>query len=267
MSGAMASQPPELRLYVSMSTVPGRERVVRVAVDSWLQQRRPPDRLLVVAPRNYSNRFAGSSVNISAILPRHPLIEARYCATDSGPGTKLLCALPRALALCGAIPSCWLVLADDDRTYKDWALQELEAAMLAAAEPIGLSFYLDRVWLPHAHSECYGPCVCSTLPRTTASACHGRKCCFGRQFLRSQFVTRVESTPTLVLGQGADLLAMPLGAARGAPAFFRCAVASNFLISRHDDFWISAFLSLRHDLRTRQSRTRGARLLQCTEHH
>ena len=54
--------------------------------------------------------------------------------------------------------------------------------------------------------------------------------------------------PTMVMGQGADLFALPVDLIRGAAAFFECAVGRDRLIARHDDFWISAFLKLRHNV-------------------
>ena len=54
--------------------------------------------------------------------------------------------------------------------------------------------------------------------------------------------------PDLVLGQGADLFAFPLGRLLEARRFFTCAVGLDRRISRHDDFWISAYLKLVHNM-------------------
>ena len=41
---------------------------------------------------------------------------------------------------------------------------------------------------------------------------------------------------------------MPAGRMGGALEFFRCAVGLSSLLARHDDYWISAYLRLQHNL-------------------
>ena len=102
-----------MRLYVSLATVPGREQSLPVAVRSLVEQQRPPDRLLVVVPTAFTLRAslrngtlapagerdgAARGALAAHALAAHPLVETRACARDDGPGTKLLCALPRVAA-------------------------------------------------------------------------------------------------------------------------------------------------------------------------
>ena len=122
--------------------------------ETLLHQSRLPDKVLIVFPRAFTWRAVGTSnalrgvVNTSA-LPRHDHVELVHCPRDDGPGTKLLCAehhLRRAernarrdgqqhpLPTRTSSAPRWLVLADDDRAYKPWALMEVERAILASAD-------------------------------------------------------------------------------------------------------------------------------------
>ena len=261
------------RLYVSLATIPGRERALPLVVGSLLRQSRPPDRLFVVAPELFTNRevlAAARHVNMTALLlhlPSDPRLEFITCPRDDGPSTKLLCALPRALAHLdavshggedtseGARASFWLVLADDDRIYREWALATLESAILSRgatsdATHAAFSFYTKEVWLPRARGPCYGPCECG--PEHRPSGCRGAHSCCTRQWLQSRLELswpglRYLPTglpPTLIVGQGADLFALPLQRLRSAVTFYRCAIAADARLSRHDDYWVSAFLQL-----------------------
>ena len=248
------------RLYVALATVPGREFSLQHAVASLLEQQRPPDRLLVVAPPSFTVRKQGNTanpltghVNLSS-LRTAPGLETHVCERDDGPGTKLLCALPRVLALArGALDHSWIVVGDDDRVYNNWALARLQQHICktstSSAGPRAFSFYTKGAWFPHARGDCFGPCVCTTRPPDCR-----KHCCFSRMYLRSRDeVSRLswlssQTAPDLVLGQGADLFAIPLRQLQEVRSFFDCAVALETRISRHDDFWISAYLKLVHNM-------------------
>ena len=186
-----------LRLYVGVATVPGRESTTLPrAISSLLSQTRLPERIFVAMPAGgYTLRgeLRGRAIAPTADVLRHPLVEIRRCARDDGPGTKLLCTLPRALELAvaaDALDSSIIVLADDDRIYRDWALGEIARAAWASRRPHttsadrasarAFSFYSWDVWLPHARGICYGPCECG---KCNATKRRRRSCCFGRQYL------------------------------------------------------------------------------------
>jgi hypothetical protein len=63
----------------------------------------------------------------------------------------------------------------------------------------------------------------------------------------SQRLALAGRPPDVVLGQGADLFALPLRLLGDALAFFRCASGIDARIAQHDDFWISSFLQLSHN--------------------
>ena len=256
---------PRNRFYVCIATVPGREPLLPVVVQSFLKQYRVPDRVLVLVPRVFAMRKGPSSnplrgeVDLSR-LPRHPRVEARECDRDYGPGTKLLCALPRVLQLEPAssgsgtpdLGVAWLVLADDDRIYRPWLLEQLDRTILegSASMPYGYaaaySFQTQDIWFVRPRQgRCFAPCKCPQGP----GRCTGRQYIGARAMLAWRSVRLPSDTPpTLTLGMGADTFAIPLRLLGWAPQFFSCAVGYDRLIALHDDFWISAFLRLQHNL-------------------
>jgi hypothetical protein len=201
-------KPGEPRFFVSMATLPDRNpyRALRSILEF---QTHAPEVVLVVAPRTFL-RFPNKTVDLERI--RKPFndtrLETQLCDTDNGPGTKLLCALPRLREVVAASdPSDaeWaLVVVDDDKQYRGWSLRGFSDAMRVLPLP----------W--HAFSY-----VAFTVP-----------------------VPALPSTPLRML-QGADMFAMPasqLFAGDGIAHFFECALRQTSAYRWHDDFWISAYL-------------------------
>ena len=240
---------------VSIATVPGERasRMVQEAASALLTGSRVPERLVIVAPRVFV-RFPGESVNLAAVRlgfnrEHWPRLETRYCARDYGPGSKLLCSLPVLRRLASAKPSAWaLVLADDDKWYKPWALLGLEE--LATATSLGryaFSYQVFDLWMREK--------------RGVGKALVGKG-------------SDGASAPDLRLGQGADLIAIPsaallrrsherrsnlpiedLGAeeegdlgSHGSSVYdyFACAMQVEPHLRWHDDLWISTYLRLRN---------------------
>ena len=100
---------------------------------------------MVVSASAVYKRFPGAHANLSALAPRDGLDRLSTCE-DLGPGTKLLCALPRLRELAysrrvgsrrghgGGITGrddagAFAVLLDDDLRYRPWALSWLERAI------------------------------------------------------------------------------------------------------------------------------------------
>lgn len=275
---------PPVSLYVSIATVPGRERDLAITVETLLHQSRLPDKVLIVFPRAFTWRAVGTSnalrgvVNTSA-LPRHDHVELVHCPRDDGPGTKLLCAehhLRQAernarrdgqqhpLPTRTSSAPRWLVLADDDRAYKPWALMEVERAILASADHThdSYSFHTQPLWFPHVRSldrkrgdQCWAPCECSPS-ELKAHRCTARQYVGDRSALAWPTIGLPRATPpALVIGYGISLFAMPLALTTRALGFFRCAVGYSALLARHDDFWISSYLLFEHNVTI--SRLRG----------
>lgn len=134
-----------VRFFISIASIPQRLHLVDRTVISFARQTRPPERVLLVLPYRYT-RWPLLRPNLTLVHP-HPLLEFHRCPTDDGPGTKSLCALPRLAALLGissarhhsssvpppsSLELAMLVLADDDREYKPSALELIEGAALHA---------------------------------------------------------------------------------------------------------------------------------------
>ena len=278
-------QPDGPFFLVSVGTVPGvrAKGMVLRSLESLLNMARAPDCTLLVAPRSFM-RFPNETVNLEQIRGRlsekaqkNPTLRMRYCARDYGPGSKLLCALPVLRRLAKPAMERWMiVLADDDRIYKPWALHGVEAALMQAGTPIrhAFSYKVYKLWW---------------LKNFVASRSH-----MSHVPLTANVQKSGGRPPDLRLGQGTDMMAIPahallsrttdtsnggaavtpadrsrwsafltetLGlpdqpvaaldgddslegeaATSGAFAFFRCAQRVEPLLLFHDDLWISTLV-------------------------
>lgn len=122
MASAAATNATTPRIVVAMTTCPGRANSVFGAVSSLLRNTRQPERILVSAANKFERWGGGEnvtdalkllkhfaprpstqastlleiSVHRAVGLPPNPApVETILCDKDLGPGTKLLCALPR----------------------------------------------------------------------------------------------------------------------------------------------------------------------------
>jgi hypothetical protein len=243
-----SSPRPLLRLFVSIASIPQRIHLVDKTVRSLAQQTWPPERILLVLPHTY-RRWPSLSANVSRVHA-HPLLETIRCERDDGPGTKVLCALPRVLELLDSsaagedgVPSYMyhakgqrahphahrrvsggtagsgsaaLVLADDDREYQSHAL----SLIASSAVPL------------HETSASSGARALSFLTYRLSNS--------GGYEPRSGVLVS-----NLTVGQGADLFALPIGPiarAGNIRAYFElaCEVDASFLY--HDDVWLSSYL-------------------------
>ena len=241
--GTQKQSPTGPFILVSIGTVPGMRgaHFVMQAAESLLAQTRVPDRLLVVSPRKFA-RWPNESVDLTKVQKsldaacsrRHlptTIVGHRYCERDYGPGSKILCALPALKKLARTSSTSWtLVVADDDKLYKPWALAGLHEVIRQAQRWASTPRHFAFSYLVHSQWM-------SGTPRTKGL------------IYRSG---RYGGPPVLRLGQGADLFAMPADAllesssdSRGPLAFYRCALAVEPMLRWHDDLWLSTYLLLR----------------------
>ena len=111
-------------LIAAVSTLPSRVRpLLGHALDSMYRQARQPDAVVLSQPKRYAltdllrrRAIMKSDDAEPARPPPHPLLTIVTPENDSGPGTKLLGALPTAQALAASQPGrpAYLVLFDDD---------------------------------------------------------------------------------------------------------------------------------------------------------
>ena len=199
-----------LRMFVSIASIPQRLHLVPNTVKSMAAQTFPPERVFLVLPYRFT-RWPTVSVNLSLVVqPIHPLLQICRCERDDGPGTKVLCVLPHLRRALGPDVelqrNVCLILADDDREYRHTALALVRDAWLRAAlAPRAFSF------------QTY------VLPNS------------GRADVADS---------ALMVGQGADLFALPFAAlvSHDLRRFFElaCSIDSSFYF--HDDVWLSAYL-------------------------
>ena len=93
LSSSLSTESP--KLFVALTTIPPRAGpMLQRSVDSIFRQHRLPDKVIVSAAAQYK-RFGNASVDLSRLTHPSPRLERLSHCEDRGPGTKLLCALPR----------------------------------------------------------------------------------------------------------------------------------------------------------------------------
>lgn len=235
---------PRPQLLVAMTAIPPRSQTskarlgragtsnspLELAIRSIFAQQRPADRILLSTCARYT-RFPGAQqVTLPTLLMRHGSLEHLDRCDDHGPGTKLLCALPRLRLLAsafgrrggaaeqeqggvppspapGASSSSWVVLADDDQRYRPWGLQYLERAIMDDADGARLAYSYDTYTLdPDGHAVMGGV------------------------------------TPGLLVGSGHALLAVRVDMLDGFEAFSACVREAEPRSAYHDDVVLSMYL-------------------------
>jgi glycosyl transferase family 2 len=124
-------------IYVGVTTLPSRIARLRPTIDSLLAQSLVPDRIFVSVPLRSVREDREYAVPLWLAAPP-PGVELVRCATDYGPGTKLLGCLPRI-----ASDAC-LILVDDDMVYQPFLVERLAQAQLARKDT-AFSFHVFRV--------------------------------------------------------------------------------------------------------------------------
>ena len=256
-SSATDGEQRPLLLVLAATTLPARTRRVSTirekrssleqALDSIYGQTRKADAVVLSVPDNYrrqddATRAEATDASVAALRTtyeqRAPPLQL-LSTVDRGPGTKLLGALPTARRLAAARPGsdAFIVLFDDDQVYNPLALRMLELNIRAARARA-------HVRANHtAWSFCLYGLSCAPCYNATDSACAAR-----RQSCKAR------GLPGMTVGQGVDLLALPLHALDGVDGFFDAACRYEPRFFYHDDVWISMFL---HDsARTGIRRTR-----------
>ena len=102
------------------------------------------------------------------------------------------------------------------------------------------------LWFPQTRTgQCYAPCICGPNPKV----CSGRQYIGSRDSLSWRSVRLPLTTPpALTIGYGSDLFAIPLSLLGDVRGFFECVISYHELLAHHDDYWISAYLQMRHNV-------------------
>jgi hypothetical protein len=124
-------------VYVGVTTLPSRIARLRPTIDSLHAQSVVPDRIFVSVPLRSVREDREYDVPAWLAAPSPP-VELIRCATDYGPGTKLLGCLPRITG--GAC----LILVDDDMVYQPFLVERLARAQLDRKDA-AFSFHVFRV--------------------------------------------------------------------------------------------------------------------------
>jgi hypothetical protein len=115
----MASLSP--RFIFSLTTSPTRIKELEPTIKSLLSQTLPAAYIRVNVPLKFGR--TGEEYEIPEWLSAMPGVRIVRCATDYGPGTKLV---PTVLEPCeDARPDDWIVTVDDDIRYQSFLLEEM----------------------------------------------------------------------------------------------------------------------------------------------
>lgn len=109
----------EPKIYVCMSSVPGRCKQLPHVVDSLLENKVLPDKIFINICEKYE-RFPEEKFDL-AVLDKYKdnkLITIKSNCEDLGPGTKILGCLDKILEEEEDIENTYLLTADDDLLYK-----------------------------------------------------------------------------------------------------------------------------------------------------
>ena len=211
---------PGVALFVAISTIPARLPNAHLTILSLAAQTSAPRKILLSAPHTYL-RFPGKLADLSLVREklqtsvhreaRHALalLETHICERDDGPGTKLLCVLERLHTLAQSLP-------------------------LGSGEPMVVLADDDRQYKPNA-LRLVSTAVLHRSPHPPAALAYS----FNTYPLP-------QASPTVSIGQGADLYAIPLralGSVESVRHFFELSLGVDNRFRFHDDVWLSLYLS------------------------
>ena len=109
---AESSGEPDIRIFVSLTTIPSRMQGLPRCIASLEAQTTPPERIFLCIPQAY-RRFETPGPLPFDAADLGSLVEIVRCA-DDGPGTKILGSIDRL----PSGPNVLLVLVDDDAEYE-----------------------------------------------------------------------------------------------------------------------------------------------------
>ena len=207
------------RFVFVLTTFPGRGQRLVQSVRSLRQQRgsNPAERIIVSAARQFRRSNISADADLARLnaslhdQPSQPAVETMECENDDGPGTKLLCPLRRLRALASETSDrpMYVLLADDDVTYRSWVLERLDAA------------------LTPSQAENTPPAVLAFDVYTLTDV--GKAVTGGMH-------------PGLLVSSGHAVVAIRIDLLEGIEAYFKCVVSLEPRAALHDDVWLSMFL-------------------------
>ncbi len=214
-------------MVLCLTTIPPRFAGIDATITNLLQQTRPADAIVLSIPQRYSVRFKEGvpQADIDAFKQRFPTVVVHRPPADEGPGTKLLGALsaleswrsrtdPQAHA---AAPSPGTQLLKRTMQSADTVFTSHMNVVLVLGDD-------DRKY-PLDSLERFDEALRDPHNSNTAlSGC-------------------VYKTADTIIGQGADLFAMPLRPLHAIASYFE-SLRHETACMYHDDLWISAYLAL-----------------------
>lgn len=114
------------KYIVSLTTIPSKFEYIDLSIESILKQTILPEKIFIHIPKVYNFRFQNQLIpleNIDKFKEKYPNIIINIIDKDYGPGTKLLGLFCNNL-IETIEPDTYIVLVDDDLTYKPYLIEE-----------------------------------------------------------------------------------------------------------------------------------------------
>lgn len=147
----------DIKVYVSLTTIPARIAGIEPCIRSLHQQTVPPETIFLCIPQNYKSHDGTADVPPD-LLEKYPLLKVVPCDEDFGPGTKIL----GSIDMVGREANTLVVLVDDDSTYRDYMLEEFVRAYRVDPSH-GYSFFVFEYRGIHVGQGCDGLAIPASL--------------------------------------------------------------------------------------------------------
>jgi hypothetical protein len=111
-----------LKIYVGVTCLPGRENNFEKCLNSFLEQKRLPEKVFISYCKNY-RRFPDKKFDTNMIekFKQYPIFEFIESEEDYGPATKFIAPIHRLKEIeKDNLENVHLIVCDDDRTYYDY---------------------------------------------------------------------------------------------------------------------------------------------------
>lgn len=215
--------PAHKTMIVSLTTIPARFADIPATITNLLTQTRPADAIILNIPKQYSVRFKEGIPEraIEAFKKQFPTVIVFRPEVDEGPGTKLLGALQALASWRDSPVQAKVVTPDVARLYD--AVRGADTIYNTPGDVFVVLGDDDRQYPPFALERFEAAMSDPTNHGKALSGC----------------VFRSGDT---IVGQGADLYAIPLRVLHAIKPYFNLLRDDKSCVF-HDDMWISAYLA------------------------
>lgn len=132
----------EVKIYVGVTCLPGREDNFEKCLDSFLKQKRLPEKVFITYCKNYT-RFPDKKFDTTMLdkFNSESIFEFIESEIDHGPATKFIVPIKRIKELeKDNLHNTHLIVCDDDRTYYDYFISTFHKLICENNEKVYTGF-------------------------------------------------------------------------------------------------------------------------------